>query len=103
MRSARGWRRWGFGSWPASAAGAPIPEGADGVIRVEDTDGGTERVEIRDARDAGRNIRPAGEDLREGDVAVASGTRLGPAHIGVLASVGAGQLSVIRVPRVAVM
>src|SRR5579862_9272731 len=42
--------------------GAPIPDGADSVIRVEDTDGGADRVVIRDARDAGRNLRPAAED-----------------------------------------
>ena len=46
--------------------GAPIPDGADSVIRVEDTDGGEERVAIRDARDAGRNVRPRGEDLQTG-------------------------------------
>ncbi|HXD49546.1 MAG TPA: hypothetical protein VN600_12270, partial [Gemmatimonadaceae bacterium] len=38
--------------------GAPVPDGADSVIRVEDTDGGEERVTILDARDAGRNVRP---------------------------------------------
>ena len=42
--------------------GAPVPNGADSVIRVEDTDGGETRVAIRDARDAGRNVRPRGED-----------------------------------------
>ena len=58
--------------------GAPIPAGADSVIRVEDTDGGESTVVIRDARDAGRNVRPRGEDLRTGDLAVAKGTVLGP-------------------------
>lgn len=83
--------------------GAPIPEGADSVIRVEDTDGGTARVEIRDARDAGRNVRPRGEDLQIGALAVARGEALGPAQIGVLASVGAVTISVHRRPRVAVL
>ncbi|HEY4132631.1 MAG TPA: hypothetical protein VGM50_18605, partial [Gemmatimonadaceae bacterium] len=46
--------------------GAPIPEGADSVIRVEDTDAGEHTVLIRDARDAHRNVRPRGEDLRVG-------------------------------------
>jgi molybdopterin molybdotransferase len=83
--------------------GAPVPEGADTVIRVEDTDGGESRVSIRDARDSRRNVRPRGEDLVVGALAVATGTTLEPAHIGVLASVGAARVSVHRRPRVAVL
>ena len=83
--------------------GAPVPEGADTVIRVEDTDGGETRVEIRDARDAGRNVRPRGEDLRPGAIAVAAGTVIGPAQLGVLASVGAATVRVHPRPRVAVL
>jgi molybdopterin molybdotransferase len=83
--------------------GAPLPDGADTVVRVEDTDGGTERVEIRDARDARRNIRPRGEDLHEGDIVLERGAVLGAAQIGVLASVGAGAVDVIRQPRVAII
>jgi molybdopterin molybdotransferase len=83
--------------------GAPIPTGADSVIRVEDTDGGESTVAIRDPRDAGRNVRPRGEDLRAGDIAVARGTTLGPAHLGVLATVGVALAPVHRLPRVAVL
>ena len=83
--------------------GAPLPEGADTVVRVEDTDGGTTHVEIRDARDARRNVRPRGEDLHEGDRVLARGTTLGAAQIGVLASVGAGAVNVFRRPRVAII
>jgi len=83
--------------------GAPVPEGADSVVRVEDTDGGVEQVVIRDARDARRNVRPRGEDLLEGQVAVRAGTTLGPAQLGVLASVGAAEVAVHRVPRVAIV
>ena len=83
--------------------GAPIPPGADSVIRVEDTDGGETTVAISDARDAGRNVRPRGEDMRVGSLAVAGGTVLGPAQIGVLASVGCGQVPVHKKPRVAVL
>ena len=68
--------------------GAPIPDGADTVIRVEDTDGGETTVVITDARDAGRNVRPRGEDLRVGAVAVSRGIVIGAAQVGVLASVG---------------
>ena len=83
--------------------GAPVPNGADTVIRVEDTDGGDKKVAIRDARDAGRNVRPRGEDLRAGAVAVARGTVIRPAHMGVLASVGCALVPVHRRPRVAVL
>ena len=76
--------------------GAPVPDGADSVIRVEDTDGGETRVTIRDARDAGRNVRPRGEDLRAGDIAVTAGSVIGPAQFGVLASVGAATVKVHR-------
>ena len=83
--------------------GAPVPDGADSVIRVEDTDGGETRVTIRDARDAGRNVRPRGEDLQPGAVAVAAGSVIGPAQLGVLASVGAATVKVHRRPRVAIL
>ena len=83
--------------------GAPVPEGADTVIRVEDTDGGETRVTIRDARDAGRNVRPRGEDLQRGTIAVPAGSVIGPAQFGVLASVGASTVKVHRRPRVAVL
>ena len=83
--------------------GAPLPEGADTVVRVEDTDAGVERVEIRDARDARRNIRPRGEDLAAGDIVLAAGELLSAAQIGVLASVGASSVDVYRRPRVAII
>jgi molybdopterin molybdotransferase len=83
--------------------GAPVPDGADTVIRVEDTDGGEQKVIIRDARDAGRNIRPRAEDLRVGEIALPLGTVLGAPHLGVLASVGCALVPVHRRPRVAVL
>lgn len=83
--------------------GAPLPAGADSVIRVEDTDGGTERVAVRSARDAGRNVRPRGEDLSRGATAVARGTLVGAAQLGVLASVGATHVEVYRQPRVGIL
>ncbi len=83
--------------------GAPLPPGADSVVRVEDTDAGVERVAIRDDRDAERNVRPRGEDLTAGTLAVSHGTRLEPAHLGVLASVGCATVRVARRPRVAIL
>jgi len=81
--------------------GAPLPEGVDTVIRLEDTDGGTERVSIRSDRDAGRNVRHRGEDITTGTQVLARGQPLGAAQIGVLASVGASSIDVYRQPRVA--
>jgi molybdopterin molybdotransferase len=83
--------------------GAPVPDGADCVIRVEDTDRGTTTVTIRDGRDLGKNVRPRGEDIHAGHVAIPAGTPLGAAQIGVLASIGAADVSVYAAPRVAIL
>ena len=83
--------------------GAPLPEGADTVVRVEDTDGGLSRVRIVKDRDAGKNIRLRGEDLHEGEVALPRGTPIGAAQVGLLASIGAAMVSVHRRPRVAIL
>jgi molybdopterin molybdotransferase len=83
--------------------GAPVPAGADSVIRIEDTDAGEKNVRLLSDRDALRNIRPRGEDVARGEVAVASGTELYPGHIGLLASVGRAAVRVFRRPRVAVL
>jgi len=81
--------------------GAPLPEGVDTVIRLEDTDGGIERVSIRDDRDARRNVRHRGEDITTGTLVLDRGQALGAAQLGVLASVGAAFVDVYRQPRVA--
>jgi molybdopterin molybdotransferase len=83
--------------------GAPVPTGADSVVRVEDTDAGEERVRVTSDRDAFRNIRPRGEDITSGAVAVRRGEALHPGHIGFLAAVGRARVSVVRRPRVAVL
>src|SRR3954462_15316319 len=83
--------------------GAPIPDGADSVIRKEDTDGGSEKVQIRDARDVWKNIRPAGEDFQRGDVLCKRSSPLKAAAIGVLASTGVRDVKVFRKPRVAII
>jgi len=81
--------------------GAPMPEGADGVVRVEDTDRGTAQVAIHDARDAGRNVRRRAEDIEAGSTVFDRGQPIGPAQVGVLASIGAAVVDVYRRPRVA--
>ena len=83
--------------------GAPVPGGADTVIRKEDTDEGSGKVVIRDARDVWKNIRQAGEDFQKGDVLARRGTPIRPALIGVLASTGVGTVKVFRRPRVALI
>ena len=81
--------------------GAPIPQGADTVIRVEDTDGAMDRVAIRSDRDAEKNVRRRGEDILEGATVLEAGSPLAAAQLGVLSSVGAAQVTVRRRPRVA--
>jgi len=83
--------------------GAPMPDGADSVVRKEDTDEGKRQVEIRDARDVWKNIRAAGEDFQRGDSLAKRGTPIRPAVIGVLASTGIAKVSVFRRPRVAIV
>jgi molybdopterin molybdotransferase len=68
--------------------GAQLPAGADAVVPVEWTDGGTERVAISQPAPVGHAIRRCGDDVAEGDVMVAAGTLLGPAQIGLLAAGG---------------
>ena len=82
--------------------GAPLPAGADSVIRQEDTEGRPEDgVTVFDDRDAGHNIRRRGEDIRRGDMVLAAGGALGPAQLGVLASIAHATPLVHRAPRVA--
>lgn len=85
--------------------GAPVPDGADAVVRVEDTDRGEATVRVfadRDARTATGNIRPRGEDIGEGERVASRGDRISPALLGVLASVGAAEVIAHRAPRVVI-
>jgi len=84
--------------------GAPVPEGASGVVRVEHTDAGPgDRVTIYDDADASRHIRPRAEDVRRGDVLLSPGEEITPAVIGMLAMAGAGEVRVGRRPRVGIL
>lgn len=84
--------------------GAPLPAGADTVVRQEDTeDGAPDRVTVVAGRDAGKNVRYRGEDIRKGEVVLPAGTPLGPAQLGVLASIAQGAPLVHRAPHVAFM
>ena len=83
--------------------GAPLPEGADSVIRQEDTDQGGETVTIVRDRDVGVNTRRVGEDIRKGSTVLTAGAELGPAQLGVLASLAVAHPLVYRRPRVAIL
>ncbi|MDF9878143.1 gephyrin-like molybdotransferase Glp [Cellulosimicrobium cellulans] len=114
---------------PGTAArimtGAPVPEGADAVVPVEDTVGetfaGTPRpdaagptgdvsrpgasqsVEVRVPRSAGDFVREAGSDVRPGDALLPDGTVLAPHHLAAAAACGVGRVRVVARPRVAVL
>lgn len=85
--------------------GAPIPEGADGVTRIEHTRPAEkpDTILVLDEGDANRNIRRKGEDIAPGQAVVPAGQRLRPAEIGVLASVGIARVSVHARPRVGLL
>ncbi len=83
--------------------GAPIPEGADGVIRQEDTAREGDAVAVLDDRDAGRNLRFTGEDLQRGARLLDAGAVLGPAQIGVLSSIARATVRVPKRARVGIL
>lgn len=86
--------------------GGPVPDGADTVIRVEDTDreaAAEGSVAIRSDRDRGRHVRPAGKDWSPGDTVLERGTGIGPGHIGVLAAARMARVRVYRMPSVAIL
>jgi molybdopterin molybdotransferase len=83
--------------------GAPIPNGADAVVPVEQTHTIGGIVTIEKTVNSGTSIRRAGEDVSPGDVVVKSGTVLTPAHLGVLASVGIERITTFRRPRVGIL
>jgi molybdopterin molybdotransferase len=83
--------------------GAAMPGGADAVVPVELTDGGTERVTVREAVPAGASIRRRGGDAVPGDLLLAAGTRIGPVELGLLAAAGLGRVRARPRPRVTVI
>jgi len=84
--------------------GAPVPPGADAVIRAEDTqEVSANRVQINKPVKPKNDVRPLGENMRDGDVVLTVGTEITPGVIGVLATVKAAQFAVFRRPRVAIL
>jgi molybdopterin molybdotransferase len=83
--------------------GAPIPRGADTVLKVEDTEPTPDAVRVFKAEPKGANIRPQGEDVKKGDCIIAKGTRIRPSEVGMLAILAKSLVFVYQQPRVAIL
>ncbi|GKQ50828.1 gephyrin-like molybdotransferase Glp [Bradyrhizobium sp. Ce-3] len=83
--------------------GGVIPDGADAVIIQEDTAVDGDHITITEAATAGRHIRPAGVDFREGDVLLEAGSRLSDRALSLAAAMNHPELAVRRRPKVAVL
>jgi molybdopterin molybdotransferase len=83
--------------------GAPLPAGADAVLRAEAAEEAAGRVRAREAVTPGRHVGRRGEDIEIGTVVLRAGRVLRPQDVGVLASLGASPVSVVRRPTVAVL
>ena len=95
-------RTLGPGEAIAISTGAQVPEGANAVVPIERVDARDGLVTVPDT-DAGANVRRAGEDMRAGEIVLGPGAELGPAELGVLASLGRAEVTCGGVPRVAVL
>jgi molybdopterin molybdotransferase len=87
----------------AISTGAALPTGADAVLRVEDVRRDGEWIEFETRLEPDHDVRRAGEDVRAGTRVLSAGTLLGPAELGVLASLGEARPECARRPRVAVL
>ncbi len=85
------------------STGAMIPEGADSVVRLEDTSLQNGMVEVGVEIEPGNNVRHAGDDIEPGMTVLRRGARLGAAELGVLAAVGVEEIGCARRPRLAVL
>lgn len=83
--------------------GAPIPKGADTVLKVEDTEHTLESVRVFKPEPKGSNIRPQGEDVRKGECIIAKGTQIRPGEAGMLAILAKSFVFVYQRPRVAIL
>jgi molybdopterin molybdotransferase len=83
--------------------GAPIPPGADAVVRFEDTKRDGEWVNVFKGVPAGKNVRQASEDVKKGQLILPHGTEIRPQEVGMLAALGHKEASVHRRPRVAIL
>lgn len=102
----------GVGEAARIMTGAPIPDGADAVIPVEETDSDfsqlgdaplPEQVMIYAQKSSGDSVRPVGENIRQGQTVLAHGRVIRPADVGMLAAIGKVNIPVIRKPRVVIV
>ena len=83
--------------------GAPVPNGADTVIRREDVVHENDTITVNETRDSGKNIRRRGEDFRAGETLFEAGEKISAAHIGAIASSGLQAVACHRRPTVAII
>jgi molybdopterin molybdotransferase len=83
--------------------GNPLPKNADSVVMLEYTRSIQNRIEVWVPVTPGKNVSKRGEDVRKGDFAIKSGTRLKPHHVGLLAALGLTRVSVVEKPKVAIL
>jgi molybdopterin molybdotransferase len=83
--------------------GAPVPQGADAVVKIEDVEADDQSVSISKPVEKGRNILKAGEEIKAGDLALPKGKIIRPAEIGLLASLGYTTVRTIKAPRIALL
>jgi molybdopterin molybdotransferase len=83
--------------------GAPLPDGADAVVPVEQTETDESSVHVTQPVTPGKNVGAVGEDVKQGSVVLSAGRRLRPHDLGVLSSIGFAQVFVVRQPRVAIL
>jgi len=96
-------RKVGAGEAVRIMTGAPLPAGADAVVKVEDTGVSSDIVEIFKEVRPGDNSGKAGEDVARGKVVLTEGTRATPAVMGMLAAVGKPKVNVTRRPAVSII
>jgi molybdopterin molybdotransferase len=96
-------KRIGPGQAARIMTGAPVPEGADAVVRMEDSRKENSRVAILVGAKAGQDIRLAGEDVQPGEKVISRGEVIRPAEVGMLASLGRSIISVHQRPIIAVV
>jgi molybdopterin molybdotransferase len=96
-------RELAVGQAARTMTGAPIALGADAIVPVERTRTDGNFVEIMEPAEAGAFVRPRGEDIRRGDLAMSAGKTLSPSDLGMLASLNRAMIDVWRRPRVAIV
>jgi molybdenum cofactor synthesis domain-containing protein len=93
----------GKGEAAEIVTGAPVPDGADAVVMVEDTDSEDTELRVYRAVTKGENVMKKGTDIKKGETVLKAGQVLGASEIGVLAALGLTKVKVFKVPVVAVL